>query len=213
MPGTGTVDGYYGHPTIEFTKQMPVGYILKEDGTRMTLREYLIEDGHECPRELPAPPILYLGNFLDADRVQGTWIMQPFQITLPDRSALTLPRSAGFWCAEFVTEDAKANPTSGPPEALFDKARLSPAELADVEGMPPCSLGKFTVADAERLIERLANAGIQCRFSQDDSAMREMMPITAVTGGYGGTAAMMEIFVNPDDEATARQIIGEDNPV
>jgi hypothetical protein len=212
-PGTGTVDGYFGYPSIEFTKQMPAGYVINEDGTRTTLREYLIAGGHECKRELPAPPILYLGNFLDANRVQGTWVIQPFRIPLPDRSALTLPRLAGFWCAEFVTEDVKANPTGGPKEPLFDKARLSPAQLADVEGLPPCSLGKFNVADAERLVERLAHAGIQCRFSQDDSAMREMMPITAVTGGYGGTAALMEIFVNPDDEAAAQAIVSEDTPL
>jgi len=43
--------------------------------------------------------------------------------------------------------------------------------------------------------------------------MQEMMPITAVTGGYGGTAALMEIFVNPDDEAAAQKILVEDNPV
>ncbi len=82
-----------------------------------------------------------------------------------------------------------------------------------VEPAAPCSLGSFTVTGAERLIERLAQAGIQCRFSQDDSAMREMMPITAVTGDYGGTAALMEIFMAPDDEAAARKILGEDNPV
>ncbi len=212
-PGTGTVDGFFEHPSIEFTKQMPVGYVIKEDGTRITLREYLIEGGHECKRELPSRPILYLGNFLDANRVQGTWIMQPFRIPLPDRSVLTLPRLAGFWCAEFMTEDLKVDPAGGPTEPWFDKSRLSPAELEDVEGLPPCSLGKFTVMDAERLIGQLAHAGIQCRFSQDDSAMQEMMPITAVTGGYGGTAALMEIFVNPDDEAAAQKILVEDNPV
>jgi hypothetical protein len=213
MPGTGTVDGYLGDASIEFTKQMPVGYIIKEHGTRITLREHLIAGGHECQRELPSAPILYLGTFLDADRVQGTWIMQPMRIPLPDRSVFTLPRQAGFWCAEFVTVDAKANPTDGPKEPLFDKARLLPAELEQVEGLPLWSLGKFAVADAEKLIERLAHAGIQCQFSQDDSAMREMMPIIAVTGGYGGTAALMEIFVNADDAAAAQAILSEDNPV
>ena len=86
-----------------------------------------------------------------------------------------------------MTEDFKANPRGGPKEQLFDKSRLSPAELMEVEGLPPCSLGKFNVAGAHILIERRAHAGIQCRFSQDDSAMREMMPHTAVTGGYSGT--------------------------
>lgn len=212
-PGTGTIDGYFSHPTIEFTKQMPVGHVIKEDGTRITLREHLIEKGHACQHELPSPPILYLGTFLDANRVQGTWVLQPMRIALPNRSAFSTPRLSGFWCAEFVTEDLKADPGGGPKEQLFDKSRLSPAELVEVEELPPCSLGKFNVADAERLVERLAHAGIQCRFSQDDSAMREMMPITAVTGGYGGTAALMEIFVNPNDEAAAQAIVCEDTPL
>ncbi|HZI33393.1 MAG TPA: hypothetical protein VFF11_13720, partial [Candidatus Binatia bacterium] len=98
-------------------------------------------------------------------------------------------------------------------EALFDKSLLTPEEVADVEGLPPCSLGKFTVADADKLIERLAHAGILCRFSRDDSDMREMMPLAEVTGGLGGTAAMMEIYVSPDDEARAQEIVGGDNPV
>jgi hypothetical protein len=213
MPGTGTIDGYFSPPAIEFTKQMPVGYVIKEDGTRITLREHLIENGHACQHELPSPPILYLGSFLDANRVQGTWVMQTMQIALPNRSNFSTPRLSGFWCAAFVTEDLKAEPSGGPQEQLFDKSRLSPEELMDVEGLPPCSLGKFNVADADKLIARLAHAGIQCRFSQDDSAMQEMMPITAVTGGYGGTAALMEIFVNPDDEAAAQAILSEDNPV
>jgi hypothetical protein len=42
-PGTGTLDGYFSHPKIEFTKQMPVGQVIKEDGTRITVREHLIE--------------------------------------------------------------------------------------------------------------------------------------------------------------------------
>jgi hypothetical protein len=212
-PGTGTIDGYFSHPTIEFTKQMPVGYVIKDDGTRIILRENLIESGHACQHELPSPPILYLGTFLDANRVQGTWVMQPLRIALPNRSAFSTPRLAGFWCAVFVTEDLKANPGDGPKEPLFDKSRLSPAELTEVEGLPPCSLGKFNVADADKLIERLAHAGIQCRFRQDDSEQPETMPIMEMTGGYGGTAAMMEIFVDPDDEARAQEIIGEDNRV
>ena len=212
-PGTGTIDGYFSHPTIEFTKQMPMGYVIKEDGTRITLREHLIENGYACQHELPSPPILYLGTFLGANRVQGTWVMQPLLIALPNRSAFSTPRLSGFWCAKFVTEDFKADPGGGPKEPLFDKSRLSPAELAEVEGLPPCSLGKFTVADADKLIERLAHAGIQCRFSQDDSDIGERIPIMEMTGGYGGTAAIMEIFVDPDDEALAQEIIGEDNPV
>ena len=212
-PGTGTLDGYFSPPTIEFTKQMPVGYVITEDGARVTLREYLIEKGHACLHELPSPPILYLGTFLDANRVQGTWVMQPMRIALPNHSAFSTERVSGFWCAEFVTDDLTANPGGGPKEQLFDKSRLSPAEQEEVEGLPSCSLGKFSVTDADKLIARLAHAGIQCQFSQDDSAMREMMPITAVTGGFSGTAPLLEIFVSPDDEAAAQAIISEDTPL
>jgi len=69
MPGVGRIDGFFEWPTIEFTKQMPVGYIAKPDGGRMTLREYFIEQGHACENELPSPPIFYRGTFLDANRV------------------------------------------------------------------------------------------------------------------------------------------------
>ena len=213
IPGNGTVDGYFNHPTIEFTKQMPVGYVLQEDGSRQTLREHLTEQGYELKPELPGPAILYQGRFLNANRVQGTWIIQPRRLALPGGKSVNLPTGAGYWCAEFVTEDLQANPAGGPAGELFDKSRLSARELADVEPSTPYSLGRFSVADAERLIGLLAHAGIQCRFSQDDSAMQEMMPITAVTGGLGGTAALMEIFVAPDDAAAAQRILSEDNPV
>jgi hypothetical protein len=211
-PGTGTLEGYFSHPTIEFTKQMPVGYIMKEDGTRTTLREHLAARGQVCKQELPGSAILYRGGFLDANRVQGIWISQPRRIALPGGKSLGLFAGAGYWCAEFVTEDLNANPTGGPVGELFDKSRLTAREVADVESAL-CSLGKFTVMDAERLIERLANADILCRFSQDDSAVRGMMPATAVTGGCSGMAPLMEIFVSPDDAVAAQGIIGEDGPL
>ena len=71
VPGTGTADGYFGWPKIEFTKQMPVGYIRREDGTRVTFREYLTGNGQPCEHELPSPPILYQGTLLDGNRMQG----------------------------------------------------------------------------------------------------------------------------------------------
>ncbi len=212
-PGTGNIDGYFSYPTMEFTKQMPVGYVIKEDGLRITLREHLAARGQVLKQELPGPAILYQGRFLDAIRLQGTWIIQLRRIALPGGESLDMPTGAGYWCAEFVTEDLNVNPTGGPAGELFDKSRLTVQEVSDVEPTAPCSLGTFTVMDAERLIERLAHAGIQCRFSHDDSAMQEMMPFTAVTGGYGGTAALMEIFVSPDDEAAAQAIISEDTPL
>src|SRR5260370_5698514 len=70
-PSTGTVDGYYKSPVIEFTKKMPVGYIMGPDDTLITLREYLIANGHPCDHELPSALIFYRGIFLDTNRVQG----------------------------------------------------------------------------------------------------------------------------------------------
>src|SRR5271170_2795655 len=134
-PGTGIIDGYFKSPAIEFTKQMPVGYIIRPDGTRMTLREFFLAEGHACERELPSAPILCQGTFLDTHRVQGTWIISPRQIPLPGNFSYTIPRRAGFWCAEFVTADTKVNPTGGPAEPLFDQTLLSPRELEEVEGV------------------------------------------------------------------------------
>ena len=213
MPGTGTIDGYFQHPSFEFTKQMPVGYVIKEDGTQITLRERLAEQGHPLQHELRSAPILYQGTFLDANRVQGTWILQPLRIPLPDRSTYATSGGSGYWCAEFITEDLKANPSGRPAAPLFDKSLLSSREVDDVEKAPLCSLGKFSVTDAEKYIERLVQAGILCRYNQDDSATPESMPIMEVTGGYAGTAPVMELLVNPDDEARAREIIGGDSQV
>jgi hypothetical protein len=75
MPGIGVVDGYFAFPGFELTKQMPVGYVMTEDGGRKTLREYMAEGGMDLQQELSGPPILYQGRFLDANRVQGTWII------------------------------------------------------------------------------------------------------------------------------------------
>jgi hypothetical protein len=41
--------------------------------------------------------------------------------------------------------------------------------------------------------------------------MQQMMPFTAVTGGYSGTADQVEIFVHPDDEEEAKKIVFGDN--
>jgi hypothetical protein len=43
--------------------------------------------------------------------------------------------------------------------------------------------------------------------------IRQMMPFTAIMGGYVGTAPMIEIFVHPDDEAKAIEIMGADDKV
>jgi len=206
-PGTGSINGFFGSSRLEFTKQMPVGYLVKEDGTRITLREYIIGEGHPCERELPSPPIFYQGTLLDSNRVQGTWLINAHRIPLPDKQFLSMGGGSGFWCAEFITTDVQANPTGGPKESLFDKTLLSDNELEAVEGVELNSLGMFNVADAEALLDRFGQEDIRFQMKRNDAAMTEMMPITAVTGGLGGTAELVEILVHPDDEAAARKII------
>ncbi len=212
-PGTGTVDGYYESSRIEFTKQMPIGYIVGLDGKLQTLREYLIAEGFPCKSDLPSFPILYLGTMLDPNRVQGTWIISPRRFQMAGGRYLPSSPIAGYWCAEFISADSETNPIGGPTEMLFDKTLLSPRELEDVEGTVLNSLGKFNIADAEKCLERFGREDIRFRLDRDDDAMRQMMPITEVTGGYSGTAQMVEIFVHPDDEERAVKILSENTQV
>jgi hypothetical protein len=211
MPGMGAVDGYFKSPTIEFTKQMPVGYITGRNGILKTLREFIISEGHQCECDLPSPPIFYQGTFLDANRVQGMWSINPHKIPLPDGFSFSTPRTSGYWCAEFVTSDAKVDPTGGPSEALFDKSLLSPVVIDDVEGGALRSLGKFNVPDSEKLLERLTRENIRSEISRDDAPIREMSPMTSMMGGYAGTARIIEIFIHPEDMAKAEAILHQDH--
>lgn len=213
MPGTGIVDGYFKPPTIEFTKQMPVGYIIKPEGPRMTLRKYFLAKGYKCEHDLPSPSIFYQGTFLDTNRVQGTWIINPRRIPLPGGFSFSMARTSGFWCAEFITADTKVDPTGGPTKPLFDKSLLSPRELEDVEGAALRNLGKFNVVDAEEILKRFEQKNIWFEINRDDTAIRQMSPIASVLGGYYGTAKMIEIYVHPEDMAEAEAIIHQDDKV
>jgi len=213
MPSTGNIDGYFGWPTIEFTKQMPVGYFGKPDGSRVSIRESFIEHGHPCEQELPSSPIAYKGTFLDANRVQGIWVIEATRIALPDGWGVNIPRTSGLWCAEFVTTDRRARPTSGPQLPVFDKSLLAESEPFNEANPAFRRLGKFPVADAETLLKRFEQENIRFEINRDDSPVRQMMPITAVSGGLSGTAPMIEIFIHPDDEAKAKAILAEGNPV
>ncbi len=213
MPGVGRIDGFFGWPTIQFTKQMPVGYMVRPDGRRITLREYFIEYGHACEYEVPSPPISYEGTFLDANRVQGIWAIKPVRISSPDRWGITLPQTTGLWCAEFVAADAKATPTDAPKQPFFDRSLLPEEDVLARGNSVFHSLGKFAVADADTLLKRFDDKNIRFEIKRDDSAMRQMMPIREITGGYAGTAPMIEIFVDPDDEAKVAEIMAEDNKV
>lgn len=212
IPGVGSIDGYFGWPTIEFTKQMPVGYFVRPDGSLVTIRESFIEQGHACEQEVPSSPIYYQGTFLDANRVQGLWVIAPRSIASPDGWSMDVPRISGLWCAEFVTTDARAQPTEGPQQPFFDKSLLAETESAEEANAVFCPLGKFPVAEAEIILKRFQEAKIRYRISRDDSALRQMMPSIAM-GGYSGTAPMIELLVHPDDETKARAIVREGDPV
>jgi hypothetical protein len=213
MPGAGSIDGYFGYPTIEFTKQMPVGYSARPDGSKITYREYFIEHGHACENELPGPAISYEGTFLDANRVQGKWVIKPHRVSLPDGWGFTIEETRGIWCAEFITGDMHSTPTVGPREPFYDKSLLVQPEAASETGGVPAfrSLGKFNVADAEELLGKFERADLRFEINRDDSPMRQMNPIMAAFGGYAGTARMIEIFVHPGDEAKAVEILGDDS--
>jgi len=199
VPGTGTVDGYFDHPGFEFTKKMPVGYVMMEDGSRKTLRESMVERGMDLQHELPSPPILYQGRFLDTNRVQGTWIILQEPIRLPNGKTYTPPGGAGYWCAEFATEKLDANPGGGPSTELFDKSRLTAKELADAEPPPPCCLGEFPAAEAQHWVERLLAADIMVSF---DGAQPDPEEGVKAEG-------LQRIYVQAEDETMAREILGK----
>ena len=219
MPGNGRIDGYLDFPKIEFKKQMPICYVATTpDGRMITLREKLLADGRACEFDLPHPPICFEGKFLDAKRVQGTWIIRPTQIPIPGDGSVSMPQATGTWCAEFISADTHTVSTSGgPKEPFFDKTSLPQPDLSP-DAAPGGtstfrSMGKFSVPDAETFLKRFEEQMIRFEIDRDDSAFRQMMPFTAVMGGYAGTAPMIEIFVHPDDEARAMEIMGEDDKV
>lgn len=212
-PGTGTIDGYFDFPRIEFNKQMPVGFTILPDGRLITLREKLIADGHTCERELPSPVIFYEGTFLDDRRVQGTWIIRPTYLSIPGGGRLPVPETTGLWCAEFISADRKAPATGGPREPFYDRSRLPQPETtpeattAGDSGFH--SMGKFSVMDAEKFLKKFEVEKLRFEINRDDAAIRQMTPFTAAMGGYSGTAQLIEIFIHPEDEARAVEIMGE----
>jgi hypothetical protein len=209
---SGTVDGYFNSPKIEFTKQMPVGHLIGTDGKSMTLREHLLAEGQACEQEPPGPAIFYQGTLLDANRMQGIWTINAQRIPLANGHSLPIAPVSGFWCAQFITTDLKASPTGGPTNSLFDKALLSPRELEEVEGVAFCSLGKWNIADAGKLLDRFFQENIRVKTQHEEAATNQTMPIMEMTGGYAGTAEMIEIFVHPEDAAEAEAILHPHEP-
>ena len=198
-PGVGMVDGYFAFPNFELTNQMPVGYVKMEDGSRKTLRESLVDQGMDLQQELPGPSIFYQGRFLDANRLQGTWIIQRQPIRLPGGKSFTPSGGAGFWCAVFATDKFDAHPGGGPITELYDKSRLTARELADVEPPPPCCLGEFPAAEAQHWFDLLLAANITVSF--DDAQLDPEEGVKA--------EGLRRIYVRAEDEAAAQKILGK----
>lgn len=103
MPGTGIIDGYFSFPRIEFWKKMPVGHVAAPDGRMVTVREFLMEQGHTCEHDVPHRPIFYQGKFSDPHHAQGTWIIEAGHISLGDGRALTIPvDTKGTWMIDSI---------------------------------------------------------------------------------------------------------------
>jgi len=100
IPGTGAVLGFFSFPRIEFTKRMPVAYWIKPDGKAIPLREFLIEQGETCTRDVPGPPIFYEGEFSDEQHASGTWIIRAGPLSLMDGRALQIGEFTGDWTME-----------------------------------------------------------------------------------------------------------------
>jgi hypothetical protein len=209
VPGTGAITGYFRTPKIEFTKQMPVGYFRREDGSWITMREHFISAGYKCENELPSPTINYQGTFIDANRVQGTWIINPHRIQLDDQWLFSRQRTSGFWCAEFMGTELSTDISGGPSEALYDKSLLSPQELEAVKNFEVENMGMFSVPDAERILRRFEQEGIVYEINRDENAGWSTDPYST----FGGMARLIEIWVATRDLERADAIIRGDDKV
>ena len=104
VPGSGTIEGYFSFPRMEFIKRMPVYYVATVSGGNSTLREHLIEQGHPCERDVPHPPIFYEGEFTSPTRARGTWIIRGGPVLLGDGATVETPKVTGCWSIERCSE-------------------------------------------------------------------------------------------------------------
>jgi hypothetical protein len=102
MPGTGVIDGYFSYPRVEFYKKMPVSYVARPDGRSISLRDFLIEQGHVCDHDIPHRPIFYQGVFSDPRTAQGTWIIKAGSLPFGDGRSVKVAESKGTWKIETV---------------------------------------------------------------------------------------------------------------
>ena len=208
VPGLGTIDGFFNSPAVKFIKQQPVGYIQSGD-RRMTLREHIVAAGYECLRELPGTPITYKGTFLDANRMQGIWSIAARRIPLPDGKSVNTAEASGYWCAEFITGDLKANPAGGPTQPFYDRSLLPALEMDQGRTLVFRRLGSFSPAEAGALLPKLQQAGLRVEAIPEADLLEQANPFPGITGGLSEPARRTEFFVHPEDEPKARKILSE----
>lgn len=100
MPGTGSVEGWFSFPRVEFCKRMPVCFVVTPEGRTISMRDYLIEQGHPCERDVPHRPIFYEGEFSGPSRAQGTWIIRAGPLSLGDGREVQMQEARGGWSIE-----------------------------------------------------------------------------------------------------------------
>ena len=101
MPGTGSIDGEFALPHIKFIKKMPVCYMTGENGDRITLREWLARQGLACEGDPAHPPVIYEGEFYEADQARGMWTIEAWEIPLADGMSMPMGKVSGSWMIEF----------------------------------------------------------------------------------------------------------------
>jgi hypothetical protein len=97
MPGTGVIDGYFGFPSINFVKRMPICYVLSAEGRQIRLQEFLIAQGVDGGHGWAHPPVIYQGSFDELNRAQGIWIINPWFVPLPAGGRMPFSQSSGTW--------------------------------------------------------------------------------------------------------------------
>lgn len=97
MPERGRVLGRRRGTSIEFEKTMPNHYVMRPDGTLVSLSEAAAEQGVELPARMPPHRIRYEGTLsADGQQITGTW-----RIPMPGGSG---EHGRGTWSARRTSE-------------------------------------------------------------------------------------------------------------
>jgi hypothetical protein len=97
MPGIGKIRGRFTFPSVRFTKQMPICYVMSKDKRRVTLRDSLAEQGYAHEPDHPHPVIWYTGTVSEACIATGVWEIKPTAIRLQNGRVSRLQPLTGTW--------------------------------------------------------------------------------------------------------------------